>query len=645
MNDKFDHRTVSRSVQWKVTHRPRRMNIQMVQNILLIWLDNNIDENSADCRNTLSQLRRAVNMINTYRDVNQCIQFLQTIENEKACVIISGSLGQTVVPQIHDMIQIDCIFIFCGNKQYHEQWARKWPKIRGVLTQIVPICEALQKAAQQCERNATPISLMTTTGTGVLKKHQNQLEPSFMYTQILKEILLTIEFDQEHRNIFVQHCREALGENEDELKKVKKFKRNYHNESPIWWYTLQCFLYPMLNRALRAMDADTIIKMGFFIVDLHRDIEQLHQKQFAGYQPNKSFIVYRGQGMSTGDFEQMTKSEGGLMSFNNFLSTSRDPVVSLNFARDALENPDLVGILFVMAIDPAQSTTPFASIAHISHFKDKEDEVLFSMHTVFRIGEITDIEKNAPLYQVKLTLTSDNDKDLRLLTDEIRAEDDSNDKGWYRLGSMLLKMGLPDQAQEVYEVLLKQTNDYLEKGRIYDRLGTAVDDKGDYQEAISFYERSLAMYERTQPPPLLNLAATHGNIGTAHFSMGQYPQALSSYKKALVLQQQILPWNHPDLAATYNNIGLVYKNTGDYSKALSSHEKAFEIRQQVLSSTHPDLAMSYNNIALVYLCTGEYSKARSFCERAINIGEQSLPSTHRNLQNWKKNLEIIKKKL
>ena len=152
-----------------------------------------------DCRHTLSQLRRAVNTINTYRDVNQCIQFLQTIENEKACLIISGSLGQTVVPQVHDMIQIDCIFIFCGNQQYHEQWAGKWPKIRGVFTQIVPICEALQKAAQQCERNVTPISLMATS-TDVLKKHPNQLEPSFMYTQILKEILLSIEFHREHRD-------------------------------------------------------------------------------------------------------------------------------------------------------------------------------------------------------------------------------------------------------------------------------------------------------------------------------------------------------------------------------------------------------------------------------------------------------------
>ncbi|CAF3948493.1 unnamed protein product [Adineta steineri] len=31
----------------------RRMNIQRMQNVLLIWLDSNINENNADCNNTV----------------------------------------------------------------------------------------------------------------------------------------------------------------------------------------------------------------------------------------------------------------------------------------------------------------------------------------------------------------------------------------------------------------------------------------------------------------------------------------------------------------------------------------------------------------------------------------------------------------
>jgi hypothetical protein len=93
----------------------------MVQNVLLIWLDNNIDDNNTDCRIAIAQLRRAVNTINTFTDGDECIQFLDSMGDEKACMIISGSLGQHIVPRIHNKSQIDSIFIFCNNMELHEQ--------------------------------------------------------------------------------------------------------------------------------------------------------------------------------------------------------------------------------------------------------------------------------------------------------------------------------------------------------------------------------------------------------------------------------------------------------------------------------------------------------------------------------------------
>ena len=48
------------------------------------------------------------------------------------------------------------------------------------------------------------------------------------------------------------------------------------------------------------MDADLIIKLGFFIADLHHQLEQLHKKQFGSFSFKKSFPMYRGQGMNEG---------------------------------------------------------------------------------------------------------------------------------------------------------------------------------------------------------------------------------------------------------------------------------------------------------------------------------------------------------
>ncbi|CAF4376277.1 unnamed protein product, partial [Adineta steineri] len=114
----------------------RRMNMQRMQNVLLIWLDNNIDDNDIDCRNTIKQLKRVVNNVNTFTDGDQCVEFIQTITNNKVCMIVSDSLGQYIVPHVHDMSQMDSIFIFSNNQDLHKQWTKEWPKIKGIFKDI-----------------------------------------------------------------------------------------------------------------------------------------------------------------------------------------------------------------------------------------------------------------------------------------------------------------------------------------------------------------------------------------------------------------------------------------------------------------------------------------------------------------------------
>jgi hypothetical protein len=216
----------------------------------------------------------------------------------------------------------------------------------------------------------------------------------------------------------------------------------------------------MLNRALRTLEGDTIINMGFFIRDLHQQIQQLYQKQVGSYN-GKSFIVYRGQGLLKTDFEKLVKSKGGLMSFNNFLSTSTKREVSFGFAQGALTETNMIGILFTMTIDPSISSAPFASTREVSYFQT-EEEILFSMHTVFRINEINKIDNNNSLYQVDLKFTADDDQQLYTLTECIRNEVGAA-TGWERLGHLLLKISQFDKAEELYNVLLEQTSDEGDK--------------------------------------------------------------------------------------------------------------------------------------------------------------------------------------
>ncbi|CAF1544901.1 unnamed protein product, partial [Rotaria sordida] len=73
----------------------RPFNSRIVQNFVLIWLHSHIDElNSNDFRNSIVELQRVVNSINTFTDIDQCIDFLTDIKEEKILMIISDELGQ-----------------------------------------------------------------------------------------------------------------------------------------------------------------------------------------------------------------------------------------------------------------------------------------------------------------------------------------------------------------------------------------------------------------------------------------------------------------------------------------------------------------------------------------------------------------------
>jgi hypothetical protein len=147
-----------------------------MQNVLLIWLDNN----NEDCRNTVTELSRVINDIHKFTDADQCIDFLTDNYNGKVIMVISRALCQEIMPLIHDIVQLHTIFVICSNSNIDEQWAIEWPKIKGVFTEISPVCEALKQAAQQYEHNAIPMSFVPPNTGDEPSKILDRLHPSFV---------------------------------------------------------------------------------------------------------------------------------------------------------------------------------------------------------------------------------------------------------------------------------------------------------------------------------------------------------------------------------------------------------------------------------------------------------------------------------
>ncbi|CAF1340200.1 unnamed protein product, partial [Rotaria sp. Silwood1] len=351
---------------------------------------------------------------------------------------------------------------------------------------------------RQCDYDAISMTFVANstssrTDTTNEDKNLDQLEPSYMYTMLFKDIILEIdEDDDKPLQDLVAYCRSKdISESE-----LTYFKNKYRQHSAVWWYTCEMFLYGMLNYALRTFDLEVMTKTGFFIRNLHRQLQQLHKEQSANFE--KKFIVYRGQGLSTEDFRHLQNTKGGLIAFNFFLSTSTEKNVSMGFIEGNLcKYEQNVGVLFIMTIDQSKispSSTPFALIENESAIKT-ENEILFSMHTVFRIGEMKQTTKDKRIWEVQLTITDDNDPQLAPLVTYMKEEIEGRE--WYRMGQLMLKLQKFDDAELLYNQLFENASSDSDRAYIYHHLGCLKTDQGKYEEAVTFYGKSLKIALQT----------------------------------------------------------------------------------------------------------------------------------------------------
>ena len=343
----------------------RSRDTHMLHNFYVVWLDENINENDDYSHGFITNLRRIVGSVNAFSNVDECVDFITDITDEKAFIIVSEELRYNIVSISEDISQIRCIHIFSENKSLFESFKKLSFKVKSASKDMVSISKVLVEACRHYDNDTMSISFIKPTDTSS-NYNPDTLHCSFMHTLLLKEILITIEFSHHQMNDFLKYCREKFADNKAILIAVDKIEKEYHCYRPIWWYTSHTFLYAMLNKALRLMDIDIIVKMGFFISDLHKDITILHSEQYSKQDQLNSFVVYRGQALSQTDFNQLKNIQGGLLAFNNFLSMSYDYAVSHAFAESNLEDHDLVGVLFRIIINPSTSSSPFANIKSIS---------------------------------------------------------------------------------------------------------------------------------------------------------------------------------------------------------------------------------------------------------------------------------------
>jgi hypothetical protein len=94
----------------------------------LIWLDASI--NSEENLDAQEKLRLSINYLITFDKVDECEKYIRSISSDDRIVlIVSGHFGQQLLPNIHLFRQVSSIYIYCTNKEFHQQWSKQYTKV------------------------------------------------------------------------------------------------------------------------------------------------------------------------------------------------------------------------------------------------------------------------------------------------------------------------------------------------------------------------------------------------------------------------------------------------------------------------------------------------------------------------------------
>ena len=199
---------------------------RIIENFVVVWLDPQVDEFQEDYEQSITKLRRIVNSIKTYNDIDGCLKFLRTIKDERIFVIVSGGFGRQIINHLQSMQTVVTVYVFCFDEETHRKWTVNYKKVKEVFTNIDPLCKMLRDDVHQSNSDLVSFSVLTPS-TVITEDSLNELDQSFMYSQLLKEILLEMTYDYNSKDELVKFCRIQYEKNPGELDVIKEFEKYY----------------------------------------------------------------------------------------------------------------------------------------------------------------------------------------------------------------------------------------------------------------------------------------------------------------------------------------------------------------------------------------------------------------------------------
>lgn len=543
-----------------------------VENFIIILLGLNDEENL---------LQSSANFIRQFDEIQSFNEFLSTLTHEIAILIVHESL----VDSIEDLTGFYSVYVLSKRNQ------------------------SIEKSHSNLRGNYRNLKMISSEISSEIL-HETDLIPTdsdWVYSQVLKEIILSKDNEGNLQKDFLDFCRLHYQNNPVELNLIEQFEKDFQPMKIISWFTRNCFLRKIVQRALRTLEIDLLFKTRFVVQLINQQIKQNQFKE----------IVYRILRVSTDQFKAMKENDKPFISFGAFLDCSLTKPTS-----NSKSEPEKETILLQI------QTNSGMNIEQIRH-SQSNTEILLPFDSVYQIDSIEQINEHYSI--ISLTMIDKDNAKYQELTNEMRSEVEApviiiqlgkllliND--YYLQADYLARLVFDDQSFKDNPTLLASL------AAVHHLLGSHDNKQNNHLAARLQFEQSLKIFLSFVPEDNQILSATYNNIGSMYYQDDEHDQAIIYHQKALQCQ---LKATSPDIdaIATYSgNIGAVYLDQKKYDQALFNYKRSLQILQQSTpGGESPAVAMIYDRIASVYWRMERPEDALPFYQKALQLELKYLP--------------------
>jgi CHAT domain-containing protein/tetratricopeptide (TPR) repeat protein len=179
--------------------------------------------------------------------------------------------------------------------------------------------------------------------------------------------------------------------------------------------------------------------------------------------------------------------------------------------------------------------------------------------------------------------------------------------------------GSIERARRAYDAMADvaiKVNASAQHALALNNIGLISYDQGDYQDALDWYAKSLAISEQNGDET--GAARTLNNIGAAYSFANALDSARPSLERSLAIGERL---QNPRLIANaLNNLAILDGMRGDYARALAVLQRTYNL--EAPTGSPRNLAITRLNIGNVYLNQGDDTQAAQQFEQALALADK-----------------------